>query len=103
MDGNVYAKMSSRGPIYSPKAKSNCILARRAARNTQGMNLDAYKPLINRHIPEELPDGWFPSNRQALRWEKSQPNFPETMLSQGVLTEADIIPAFRPYVNLYKQ
>ena len=93
------ARMESRGPQFPAKIRANYQLGRRLRRaNPTFSNRDVDSKLADQ-LDADLGRTGVPSPRTVSDWNKTQPDFPERAVRNGVIGAWDLLPIVRPFLG----
>lgn len=95
MNTECFADMSSRGPQFPDEIKANWILAKRFMR-TRGYSFSQFEGRMSVELHPYLNRNGLPAERTIQDWEKSNPGFPEKVLTDGMIRPQAILPWLRP-------
>ena len=99
MEALYFADMSSRGRQSSEIVIANCLLIKRRMEANR-YPMSQLEGQISKYLGPYLKGKGPPMMRTVQEWENRTPNFPETALSDGILTEEkDILSDFRSYLR----
>lgn len=99
MEPSHFAEMSSRGRQSKEMIQANCILIYRFL-TAGGYSIELLEGQIAKHLGPYLGGKGPPAKRTVQEWVKETPNFPEMALKDGILTEENILPNFKPLLRL---
>lgn len=104
LNGTRYAEMRSSGPWYGPALRANCIAGCRAIGNPHvhagWHSLDAQ---IQNRFPELLKPGLGAPTPPTVRaWARNDPDYPERMLTKGVVSPGELTPLAKSQIDWSK-
>lgn len=87
-----------RGPVFDVLVRANYQLGRRMAQRSSIKTSEADGRLA-RGLGEKLGRNGAPSDRMVRQWVQELPDYPERMVRAGMISNSDILPELRPFLD----